>query len=308
MAPFDGSDRKPDGLGMAPRVREPESAMIPGMAAPAPAPIRAPRKRFGLFGHVQLGSMPDTSGPGPVATETPNGWTYDFDPVSGNARAAFSGVAAFSGSITLNGGSVVVGGVTSFNTRTGAVVLTLADVTGVGGAPINAPTFTGIPAAPTAAPATNTTQLATTAFVTAAIAAAPTVAVAGVQAFAAAGSFATTQTKVAMSAPTVNAGAFWDAGNNRWTPPAGTYHLTVAAAIASTGASVGLVATLRKNGVTVASAGESAGGAGAAMSVVVSCVVTANGTDFFELWANSAPAQAMDTTGTYIAAFGWTGS
>lgn len=40
-------------------------------------------------------------------------------------------------------------------------------------ADIASPTFTGVPAAPTAAAATNTTQLATTAFVTAALAAAP---------------------------------------------------------------------------------------------------------------------------------------
>lgn len=38
-------------------------------------------------------------------------------------------------------------------------------------APVNSPTFTGVPAAPTAAPGTNTTQLATTAFTTAAISA-----------------------------------------------------------------------------------------------------------------------------------------
>lgn len=38
-------------------------------------------------------------------------------------------------------------------------------VAGSSYAPINSPTFTGIPAAPTAAPGTNTTQLATTAFV-----------------------------------------------------------------------------------------------------------------------------------------------
>src|SRR4029077_9585172 len=50
-----------------------------------------------------------------------------------------------------------VTGVASFNTRTGAVTLTLADVTAVGGAPIASPTFTGTPAAPTAAPATSTT-------------------------------------------------------------------------------------------------------------------------------------------------------
>lgn len=56
-------------------------------------------------------------------------------------------------------------GVTSFNGRSGAVSLTLADVTGVGGAPTASPAFTGTPAAPTATAGTNTTQIATTAFV-----------------------------------------------------------------------------------------------------------------------------------------------
>lgn len=69
--------------------------------------------------------------------------------------------------------------VSSFNTRTGAVTLTAADITGAGGALLAGPTFTGIPAAPTAAPGTSTTQLATTAFVTAAI----TAATAGVSSF-----------------------------------------------------------------------------------------------------------------------------
>jgi hypothetical protein len=50
-------------------------------------------------------------------------------------------------------------------------------------APIAAPTFTGIPAAPTAAAATNTTQLSTTAFVTTAVAAAPSTSVLEVQVF-----------------------------------------------------------------------------------------------------------------------------
>jgi len=50
----------------------------------------------------------------------------------------------------------------------------IADVTGLQAeidakAPINSPTFTGAPAAPTAAPGTNTTQIATTGFVQAAI-------------------------------------------------------------------------------------------------------------------------------------------
>lgn len=63
-------------------------------------------------------------------------------------------------------------GVSSFNTRTGAVTLTAADLTGAGGALLAGPTFIGLPAAPTAAPGNNTTQLATCAFVTAAVAAA----------------------------------------------------------------------------------------------------------------------------------------
>jgi hypothetical protein len=67
----------------------------------------------------------------------------------------------------------VSSGVVTFNGRAGAVTLTLADVTGAGGAPLAAPAFTGAPSAPTAPPATSTTQLATCAFVAAAIAALP---------------------------------------------------------------------------------------------------------------------------------------
>jgi hypothetical protein len=55
--------------------------------------------------------------------------------------------------------------VTSFNTRTGAVALALADVTGAGGAPLSSPALTGTPTAPTAAATDNSTTLATTAFV-----------------------------------------------------------------------------------------------------------------------------------------------
>jgi hypothetical protein len=67
------------------------------------------------------------------------------------------------------------GAVSSVFGRTAAVVAssgdyTVAQVTGA--APLASPAFTGIPTAPTAAALTNTTQLATTAFVTAALAAA----------------------------------------------------------------------------------------------------------------------------------------
>lgn len=70
-------------------------------------------------------------------------------------------------------------GVASFNTRTGAVVLTGADVTGAGGALLASPAFTGTPTAPTATAGTSNTQLATTAFVAAAV----TASAAGVASF-----------------------------------------------------------------------------------------------------------------------------
>lgn len=69
--------------------------------------------------------------------------------------------------------AAATGGVTSFNTRTGAVTLNSTDVTNAGGALLAGPTFTGVPAAPTATAGTNSTQLATCAFVQAALAAAP---------------------------------------------------------------------------------------------------------------------------------------
>lgn len=53
----------------------------------------------------------------------------------------------------------------SFNNRTGTVSLTATDVTNVGGALSDSPTFTGTPTAPTTALTDSSTKLATTAFV-----------------------------------------------------------------------------------------------------------------------------------------------
>ena len=64
-------------------------------------------------------------------------------------------------------------GVASFNGRTGAVTLQANDISAATGALLASPAFTGTPSAPTAAVSTNTTQLATCAFVAAAIAANP---------------------------------------------------------------------------------------------------------------------------------------
>lgn len=68
--------------------------------------------------------------------------------------------------LTLGSGSLTAN-VTTVAGRTGAVTLAVADVSGA--APLASPTFTGTPAAPTATAGTNTTQVATTAFVTDAV-------------------------------------------------------------------------------------------------------------------------------------------
>jgi hypothetical protein len=85
-----------------------------------------------------------------------------------------SGVVSFNGragAITLTSADVAAVGVTSFNGRQGTVTLLGNDVSAAGGALLASPSFTGIPAAPTAAPGTSSVQVATTAFVMAALAA-----------------------------------------------------------------------------------------------------------------------------------------
>jgi hypothetical protein len=100
--------------------------------------------------------------------ESPNFTGYPTAPTA--ATGASDGQIATT-AFVMNAVADSVTGVASFNGRTGLVVLTGADLTSAGGALLAGPTFTGVPAAPTAAPATNTTQLATCAFVAAAIAA-----------------------------------------------------------------------------------------------------------------------------------------
>jgi hypothetical protein len=76
---------------------------------------------------------------------------------------SISGALAVTGTTTLTGATNLNAALTY-----GGVTLSNA-VTGTGSMALSAsPTFTGTPAAPTASPGTNTTQLATTAFVTAA--------------------------------------------------------------------------------------------------------------------------------------------
>lgn len=111
----------------------------------------------------------------PAYQEQPPSWLYDVDQGTGVSRTTYFGEVFIGGQAAGNRVATQADiaasttGVSSFNTRTGAVTLTLGDVTGAGGAPLASPGFTGTPTAPTAAPGTATTQLASTAFVTAAI-------------------------------------------------------------------------------------------------------------------------------------------
>jgi hypothetical protein len=98
--------------------------------------------------------------------------------IDGNSQWIIGDTIIFDGSAwdKIDGNSVEVISVAG---RSGVVTLTVADISG--GAALASPTFTGIPAAPTATAGTNTTQLATTAFVASAISAytAPVTSVAG---------------------------------------------------------------------------------------------------------------------------------
>ena len=75
------------------------------------------------------------------------------------------GFTPYNGSTNANGYITSSSVVTSFNARTGPITLTLTDIVNAGAASAASPTLTGTPLAPTASLGTNTTQIATTAFV-----------------------------------------------------------------------------------------------------------------------------------------------
>lgn len=114
----------------------PDPSLITDPAAIAAAEFLASFVYTGGFPNI-----PDSSVPGPLAqTQEIVGWVYDIDPATGVMRATFTGEVSYTSG---------PGGVSSFNTRTGAVTLQAADVTGVGGAlsanvlPLTGGTLTG---------------------------------------------------------------------------------------------------------------------------------------------------------------------
>lgn len=92
-------------------------------------------------------------------------------PVSGKADVFAEDAAEFQSirvlnQIDLNGAELTAGAQPGQLLLNNSPLMTMADLNGEGSlAPILSPTFTGIPAAPTAPPGTNTAQIATTAYV-----------------------------------------------------------------------------------------------------------------------------------------------
>lgn len=117
-----------------------------------------------IISDEQLALLTKTYAPldSPQFTGNPMGPTANPGTATGQLATTAFVMAAVTSSVT---------GVASFNTRTGAVTLTAADVVGAGGAPVVSPALTGTPTAPTAVPGNNSIQVATTAFVHAALAA-----------------------------------------------------------------------------------------------------------------------------------------
>jgi hypothetical protein len=96
-----------------PRPGEPESALIPGMSAPAEPEPRPLLRRYQAYLRQQEAelaaqtfalAMPDTSLNVNVALQEPAHWSYDFDPTALTSRASYPGI------ILVNGQPVVTGG------------------------------------------------------------------------------------------------------------------------------------------------------------------------------------------------------
>ena len=158
--------------------------------------------RFYVNGNISFpASLGTTASTSPIC---PNGTNGELTTV---------GCAGGGGTTTNALTAAATGGAAPGTTFNGGAAVTL-DYHSFGAAPLASPTLTGIPAAPTAVGGTNTTQLATTAFVQAAIAAAgtgagivtysgPAVALTGTQYFPIGGgaTSSTTETNVDIDAP-----------------------------------------------------------------------------------------------------------
>lgn len=164
-------------------------------------------------------------------------------------------------------------------------------------APKASPTFTGTPAAPTAIAGTNNTQLATTAFVTTAVAAAGLTA----SSFSAHNNGVAqsipnaTFTKLTFSTTPFNVGS--NLASSTWTPPAGRL-VTISGAMGMTsGANTLITLAVYKNGAEYKRGTMMNATIAGTVVVNVSCIDTPNGTDTYELWGYQAAGAAANTNG-----------
>lgn len=233
-------------------------------------------------------------------------------------------------SATIGGGSINNATVGASSPSTGAFT-TLSVSGAVSGAgftsllspyaTLSSPTFTGVPAAPTAAVNTNTTQLATTAFVQTQIAAFGTnrnqpyfqAYLSSNQSFTAG-----TATKVQFNTKNYDSGTYYDNTTNyRFTPlTAGKYRITVHVTMqgVSTAATqyAPFVAAIYKNGVAVATSQiqvfYNTSGTTLGSSAEVTATIALNGTtDYIEGWGNVATVGTTQFNGgaslSYIEAY-----
>lgn len=145
-------------------------ATPPGAAYPSPlVPRMDGAASVGADGGFSRGDHvhPNDTSRAPIASPTFTGVPSAPTAALGTATTQLATTQFVANAIGSGGGGTA--GVASWNTRTGAVTLQAADVTNVGGALTSSPAFTGTPTAPTALSGTNTTQIATTAFVMAAL-------------------------------------------------------------------------------------------------------------------------------------------
>lgn len=173
--------------------------------------------------------------------------------------------------------------------------------------------FTSQPIIPTAAAGTNTTQAATTAFVTTAVAAASTpyfqVALAANQTIT-----NSTYTKINFDTVNFDASAAWSATNKRWTPlKAGKYKVTISTAMQAVVTSaqfLNFAAAIYKNG-TITYGGNQGYWSAASGTMfggpTASAIVSMNGsTDYIEGWAfaggNSGAQVNLSLNQTYFEA------
>lgn len=120
----------------------------------------------GRTGNVSL-TLGDITGAGgaPISSPSFTGTPTAPTPPFSDASAALATTAFVQAVVGAAIDQALTEVVDSFNGRTGDVVLTLGDVTSVGGAPISSPAFSGTPTSTTPPLTDSSTRIATTAFV-----------------------------------------------------------------------------------------------------------------------------------------------